>query len=449
MSASPTGAPAIATDARAGKPEARARRTLLASLGPGIVFALTVVGMGDFVANASLGATHGYAFLWLLVLSVVFRFVWLDTSARYVLVTGEALVDGFARMGRPVVYALFIVAPLLCHLTNLARVVLVGQAAQLLVPLPGAHGAAWYSLAFTAIALAVVLRGGYPWLETLCKWLIAALGAGLLAAAILSGPDPALIARGLVPSVPKGVDTRATLLMVTALIGTEAGSMTNLTYTSFLREKGWRDASALPLQRRDLLFSVAAILVVGLLTQIAATNTLHGQNVRLEDARDLSRIIADHLGEAGLGIFAIGLWGKIFSSSVGVTTGYSLIITDIGRRYVPGLTRSASARDAAGQRSDRDPMFRWTAALLLISPLYVLLTDWTPVTIVLIGQSAMVVMIPVLSFGLVWLTRSRARMGEYVSGPLRTALLLLMTLVSLWILWRNAVEWIGGYGSGG
>jgi Mn2+/Fe2+ NRAMP family transporter len=143
-----------------------------------------------------------------------------------------------------------------------------------------------------------------------------------------------------------------------------------------------------------------------------------------------------------VGLFAIGLWGKIFSSSVGVTTGYSLIISDIGRRYVPGLRREAPHNDRPADIRGRDSIFRWTASLLLISPLYVLLTDWTPVTIVLVGQSAMVVMIPILSVGLLWLTRRRDRMGAYASGTVRTGLLLVMTLVSFWVLWRNAAAWI-------
>jgi Mn2+/Fe2+ NRAMP family transporter len=164
--------------------------------------------------------------------------------------------------------------------------------------------------------------------------------------------------------------------------------------------------------------------------------------VRLENARDLAQVIAGRLGAAGVVLFALGIWGKIFSSSVGVTTGYSLIITELGRRYIPGLRRAAADIVPSDTRRDRDPMFRWTAALLLISPLYVLLTDWKPVMLVLIGQSAMVLLMPVFSFGLVRLTRRQERMGAYVSGPLRTGALLLMTAVSLWILWRNAVEWI-------
>lgn len=425
-----------------GEVSARSWRLRIATLGPGIVFVLTVVGMGDLVTNATLGATHGYAFLWLLLVGVLFRFVWLDTAARYVLVSGETLLEGFARLGRPIVLVLFIVAPLLCHLTNLARVALVGEAIQLIVPLPGAYGAAIYSLVFTGLALLTVLRGGYDRVEMLCKWLISMLGIGLLVAAALSGPDPAGIVRGLIPSIPPGAGARATLLMVTALIGTEAGSLTNLTYASFLREKGWRDTSALLLQRRDLLFSIGAIFTVGLLTQVAASGALGGTGVSPQNARDLVLIFADRLGAVGVALFALGFAGKIFSSSVGVTTGYSLIITELGRRYVPGLRRDATGPDASGA-FQHDPMFRAVAALLLVSPLYVLLTDWKPVLLVLLGQGAMVVLLPVVSYGLVRLTRKRERMGRYASGPVRTALLLLMAAVSLWMLWKNVAAWVG------
>jgi Mn2+/Fe2+ NRAMP family transporter len=71
------------------------------------------------------------------------------------------------------------------------------------------------------------------------------------------------------------------------------------------------------------------------------------------------------------------------------------------------------------------------------------MTTWTPVTLVLLSQAATVVLIPVLSLGLVRLTRQRERMGVSTSGPLRTGVMLLMTAVSLWILWRNATIWAG------
>jgi manganese transport protein len=419
------------------------RRERRGIFGPGLVFALAVVGMGDFVINASLGAAYGYAFLWLLAIGVAFRFTWLDTSARYVLTTGEGLVDGLARIGRPLVLSIFGIAPLLGHILNLARIVLVGQIAQLLLPLPFAHASAVYGLGFVAAVVVAILRGGYPWLEQFSKWLIAGLSVGLAAAALVSRPEASAIVRGLIPSVPPTSDVRSTLLMVTALVGTEAGSLTNLTYASFLRARGWRDASALGRQRRDLILSVSAIFLVGVLTQIAAASAFGGSGVQLKTASDLVHVIADKIGPLGVVLVAIGLCGKVFSSTVGGTIGYALIITELGRRYVPGLRRPVAVASTDGDAIERDPLFTWTCVVLVVSPIYGLFTTWTPVTLVLLSQAATVVLIPVLSLSLIRLTRQPERMGARASGVLRTSVMLLMAMVSLWILWRNAAAWAG------
>jgi Mn2+/Fe2+ NRAMP family transporter len=408
----------------------------LAGFGPALVFAVAVVGMGDFVTNASLGAAHGYSFLWLLALGVAFRFVWLDTSARYVLTTGEGLISGLTRLGRPITLSLLLVAPVLGHLTNLARIVLFSRIAQLLVPLPGGHGAAIYGAAFVAAVLVAILRGGYPWLERFSRWLILGLGVGLAAAALFSHPSPAGILRGLIPSVPATSDVKATLLMVTALIGTEAGSLTNLTYASFLSAKQWRDASAIRMQRRDLIQSVGAIFIVGALTQIAAASTMAGSGIRIQTADDLVHVVGDSLGSVGVLLVALGLAAKVFSSSVGGTTGYAMVIAELGRQLAPTSPNPESPSHGSQSRA-----VGWIAVVLMVTPLYGLFTNWTPVTLVLVSQAATVVLIPVLTLGLVRLTRARGVIAVGSSDPLRIGVMLAMTLVSLWILWHNVVVW--------
>ena len=67
-------------------------------LGPGFVYVLTVLGSGDIVSNSAAGAGYGYALIWALLVTLVFRFVWVNISAKYVLVTGESLLQG--RCGR-------------------------------------------------------------------------------------------------------------------------------------------------------------------------------------------------------------------------------------------------------------------------------------------------------------------------------------------------------------
>ncbi len=71
----------------------------LASIGPGFVFVLTVLGAGDIVANVTAGAGYGYHRIWALGMTLIFRFVWVNASAKYVLVTGESLLAGYGRIG--------------------------------------------------------------------------------------------------------------------------------------------------------------------------------------------------------------------------------------------------------------------------------------------------------------------------------------------------------------
>jgi manganese transport protein len=286
-----------------------------------------------------------------------------------------------------------------------------------------------YGLAYTAAVLVALLRGGYPLLERFSKWLVALFTISLVAAALGSHPDFARIVRGLIPSVPPTSDVRGTWLMVTALIGTEAGSLGNLAYASFIQQKGWRTPRDLVAQRRDLLISVSAIFLIGMLTQIAAANTMFGSGVQLKTANDLIRVVGDRLGRAGVLAIALGLIAKIFSSTAGATGGNALVVADLAVRVAPGLAPR------------REALARYVAVALVVSPLYGLFVKWAPVPLVLLSQAASVLLVPVLSVSLIRLSLRRERMGEYVSGPVRTAALLVVTTLSLWVLSRNAAVW--------
>ena len=72
-------------------------RKKLVSIGPGFVYVLTVMGAGDIVSNVTAGASYGYHLIWALGMTLVFRFVWVNASAKYVLVTGENKFSGTGR----------------------------------------------------------------------------------------------------------------------------------------------------------------------------------------------------------------------------------------------------------------------------------------------------------------------------------------------------------------
>lgn len=409
-------------------------------LGPGLVYVLTVLGGGDVVSNAAAGAGYGYSLIWTLGITLVFRFVWVDISAKYVLVTGESLLQGYARVGKWVIWTLLIALIVVGHSYNLYAIVMIGSAADLLFHLPTEWGSVIWSFSFTCVGFAMMYWGGYRLIEVFVKILIAAMGASLIVAALLSKPDSTAILRGMfIPTIPGAQGPYSAFFVVMALIGTGAGSITNMTYAYFIHEKGWRDLSYRKQQRFDLVFSVVCLFVMGALLQIAAAGTIGPQGIDLESAEDLGQIFSETQGIAGLIIFGLGLWGASFSTFVGNTAGFGLIVTDICRSFIPSL-KKRPGRENSRQNTQRDPIYRWCVAFLSFSPLYIFFTGVSPVWLTLVVSSLVVVLIPLLTVALVKITNDEKLMGQYKNGWLTNAVMIGLVLVAVYLMYRNAVD---------
>jgi Mn2+/Fe2+ NRAMP family transporter len=411
----------------------------LRSIGPGFVFVLTVLGTGDIVANTTAGAGYGYSLIWVLGITLVCRFVWVNTSAKYVLVTGESLLTGYGRLGRWVVWVVLATVILIRHLNNLIVIVMIGSSSDLLLSLPTAWSAEIWALVFTLIGFAMMFWGGYPVIESFCKVLIGVMGGSLILAALLSKPDPVAIVGGaLVPSLPQAQGLYSAILLVMALIGTEAGSMENLTYPYFIQEKRWKDVSFLKRQRSDLALGVLCMFIMGALLQISAAATLHPEGIDVEDADDLVRVFSDTQGVVGWIVFGLGLWGASFSSLIGGTTGCALIVTDICRTFVPRLEKK-NTRDG-NYRVKNDPLYRWAIVFWCVSPLYILFTGVQPVWLVITVSSLVVLAIPLLAIALMKITNDRQLMGAYRNGWLTNSIMGVLVFLAVFFTLRNAID---------
>ena len=406
-------------------------------MGPGFAYVLTVLGTGDLIANSTAGAAYGYALIWILALGLVFRFVWVNVSAKYILVTGESLIEGYARVGRWVLWVILISVMVLMHLYNMYGVVMSGNAINMLLPLPTEWSAKIWSLFFTLLAFAMAYWGGYGVLELFCKILIAIMGVSLVVVTVLSKPDPTEILQGMfVPSIPADQGSYSVMFVVMALVGTVAGSVMNITYAYFVHEKGWRDLSYLKQQRFDLVFGVVCLFLMGSLLQIAAGATVRPLGIDLKDADDLVRIFSEVQGVVGLIIFSLGLWGAAFSTMVGTTIGCALIVADLSRF----LTKRpwASKHDRKDVR--RHPVYRACVIFWCFSPLYILYIGVSPVWLVLMVSALAAAVIPVLTPALMKITSDKSLMGEYRNGWFTNAILGTMVLVALYFTYRNIVD---------
>ena len=152
------------------------------------------------------------------------------------------------------------------------------------------------------------------------------------------------------------------------------------------------------------------------------------------------RIFSESMGVLGKVIFGVGLWGICFSSFVGGTMGYSLIVRDICRRFVPGL-RVADDSPVMTQPTSRDPVYRWSVALLGLSPLYIVFLNVEPVALTLLVRSMVVIVIPILVGSLMKIANDRALMGEHRPGWFSNLVMALLVVISVYLTVKNAGEW--------
>ena len=412
----------------------------LKGIGPGLVFMLASIGAQDFVSSSAIGASYGYSSLWTLVLIIAARYLIMESSARYVLATGENLLTGYGRMGRWVVWLMLLALLLRRHFSNLVQVLLLGSFTHILIPLPVASSAKIWSLLFWTLGFALMYWGRYELVERWSKPLVLLLGGCLVIVTLLARPDPLAIAGGLfIPSVPQDQGTYGYLFLVMALVGSSAGSVGNLKYAAFIYEKGWRDDSFLSRQRLDLLISVGGIFFLTALMQIAAASVLQPLGIQLQNVEDLIPIFSGVFGETGRIILGLGIWAAVFSTYLGTNTGYALMVSEIYHGFIrPSKARMASggAADAPGRR----PAYRWSLIWFCISPLYVLLTDWKPIGVTLVTASLMVVLLPVVVLVLLCLNNDKKRMGRHANGWGANIAMLLVLVTAAVLTYQNAVQ---------
>ncbi len=70
------------------------------SFGPGIIVVLTWLGAGDIVEVSVAGGNFGYALMWVIVVAIFMRFLFVSLIAKYQLCNqhNEGVVDGLARL---------------------------------------------------------------------------------------------------------------------------------------------------------------------------------------------------------------------------------------------------------------------------------------------------------------------------------------------------------------
>ena len=143
------------------------------SLGPGLLFAGAAIGVSHLVQSTRAGADYGFGLLWALLIVNLFKYPFFQYGPRYALATNESLIDGYLKLGKPVL-VIYILLTFLTMFTIQAAVTIVtaGLAIQLFGITQNVQ--VWVIL-ITGVSLLILLLGKYHFLDRLMKAIIVIL----------------------------------------------------------------------------------------------------------------------------------------------------------------------------------------------------------------------------------------------------------------------------------
>jgi len=82
---------------------------LLKTLGPGILFASTAIGVSHLVQSTRAGAEFGFALIVFVLLANLLKYPFFEYGSRYANVTGTSIIDGYKRLGKNALVLYFLI----------------------------------------------------------------------------------------------------------------------------------------------------------------------------------------------------------------------------------------------------------------------------------------------------------------------------------------------------
>src|SRR6185503_20135419 len=129
---------------------------------------------------------------------------------------------------------------------------------------------------------------------------LAILSVSLIGAAARVGPDWVAVLQGTIGfELPEQRGAFNPMLVATSLVGAVAGSLANLMYAYFVREKGWTTPAHRKVQLYDLAVGVVVIIVLDLAVWCVGAEVLHPQGLKIEKIGDLAQMLSLAIGPVG------------------------------------------------------------------------------------------------------------------------------------------------------
>ncbi len=161
-------------------------KSKMRALGPGILMASAAVGGSHIVSSTQAGAIYGWQMAILIILINVFKYPFFRFGSQYTMENKKTLIEGYAEKGKGWL-VVFFALNVFSALVNTAGVGIL-CAAILFNIAPNGFGLSISQLTTIIIVIiwAMLLIGGYKFLDTLSKWVMTALTIATTLAVVIA-----------------------------------------------------------------------------------------------------------------------------------------------------------------------------------------------------------------------------------------------------------------------
>jgi len=437
--------------------------TALRKIGPGIILAGTIVGSGELLLTTSLGAKHGFVFLWLILFSCVIKVFVQTELGRYAISSGKPTLGALNDLGGPRFGANWICwwwFVMMCStIFQLGAMTgTVGQSLNLAFPnfSPGLAGL--LEQLVPSLANTIRERPDYPWAVLTCLTAIVLLWSGsyrriesvttvlvvgltlvtvtaALALPATQFPIPwSDVVKGLTFGMPaEGI---AVAFGVFGITGVGAAELFYYPYwcleKGYARNVGRCDNSPEWVHRargwiRVMYLDAWVSMVVFTISTVAfyfmGATVLHPQGLTPQ-GKDmiltLSRMFVDSFGTWTQIAFLIGAGAVLFKTLYLSSAGNARLVADLFS--IAGIVRYR-------QPSERARVIHWVSLLIPVIALGLFLSFKEPKWMVVVGGFGQALTLPMITAATIYF-RYR-KLDRRITPPLFLDMMLLLAFVSI------------------
>lgn len=446
----------------------------LRKIGPGIILAGSIVGSGELLLTTSLGAKHGFLFLWLILFSCVIKVFVQTELGRYAISSGKPTLGAINELPGPKFGAHWIVwCWLIMMLTTIfqlgAMTGTVGQSLNLTFPTVSASLAKFLDAVWPSLAESIRGRPEYPWAVLTCLAAIGLLWSGsyrrieivttfLVASVTLmtitavftlpatSFPIPwPEVAKGLTFQVP--TDGLAVAFGVFGITGVGASEL--FAYPYWCLEKGYarytgrcessdawehRARGWIRVMHLDAWACMVVFTISTLAFYFMGATVLHPQGLQPKDKdmiETLSRMFVDTFGGWTQIVFLIGAGAVLFKTLYISSAGNSRLLADF--LSLAGFVRYTRPEQRAA-------MIHRFSLLIPVIALILFLAFKEPRWMVVVGGVAQALMLPIIGAATIYFRyrgTDRRITPSRVLDLLLWAAFLSVTLVAAYYCWNK------------